>query len=200
MDYRIGRHDAVQKLSGRAEITTLSWHLPLECSVHDDGKMPFDSNDMDDFDRPATLRELRGELGTTAEGLRAELASKADLTGVVDVLRAELASKADLTGVVEMLRAELTSKAELRGTSDDLRAEIRSVKEELRTEMSSGFAELRGYIDFSVGSLRDELRRHFDLTAESFRSDFRNLYDWTFTVTTNLAARVEALEKRDLPG
>jgi hypothetical protein len=56
---------------------------------------------------------------------------------------------------------------------------------------------MRGYVDFSVKSSRDELRTHFDVVAESFRSEFRSLYDWTLATTTALAKRIEALEQRD---
>ena len=80
-----------------------------------------------------------------------------------------------------------------------MKAELQAGTEQLRTEMSTGFAEMRAYVDFSLKSVRDELRVHFDLTAESFRSEFRNLYDWTLATTTSLATRVEALEQRDTP-
>ena len=80
-----------------------------------------------------------------------------------------------------------------------MKADLQAGTEQLRTEMSSGFAEMRAYVDFSFKAVRDELRMHFDLTAESFRSEFRNLYDWTLATTTSLATRVEALERRDAP-
>ena len=92
------------------------------------------------------------------------------------------------------------TRRELREELTALRAELRASNQELRTEMATGFAEMREYVGFSVKSLRDELRVHFDLTAEGFRSDFRNLYDWTLATATSLAARVDALEKRDATG
>ena len=93
------------------------------------------------------------------------------------------------------LRAEFATKAELQSVKADLQAGT----EQLQTEMGSGFAEIRAYVDFSLKAVRDELRVHFDLTAESFRSEFRNLYDWTLATTTSLETRVEALEQRDAP-
>ena len=70
------------------------------------------------------------------------------------------------------LRAEFATKTELQTVKADLQAGT----EQLRMEISTGFAEMRAYLDFSLKSVRDELRVHFDLTAESFRSEFRNLY------------------------
>src|SRR5438046_2434665 len=104
-------------------------------------------------------------------------------------LRLELTTKAEFREGLAQLRAELATKAELRDSI-----------EVLREEMATGFVEMREYVEFSATSLRNELRTHFDLTTESFRSEFRNLYDWTLATTTSLAARIEALEKRDASG
>jgi hypothetical protein len=60
--------------------------------------------------------------------------------------------------------------------------------------MATGFAEMRGYVDFSTNSLRDELRTHFDVVAESLRADFRNMSDWMKANMTSVTSRVEALE------
>jgi hypothetical protein len=79
--------------------------------------------------------------------------------------------------------------------------ELRSELEQLRTEMATGFAEMRGYVDFSTNSLRDELRTHFDVTTESLRADFRNMFDWMKANMTSVTSRVEALETtRDARG
>ena len=67
--------------------------------------------------------------------------------------------------------------------------------EELRTEMATGFAELRAYVDFSVKTSRDELRTHFDVVAESLRGDFRNMFDWMKANMTSVTKRVDALER-----
>jgi hypothetical protein len=75
------------------------------------------------------------------------------------------------------LRADFATKEELRTATD-----------ELRTELSLGFADMRGYVDFSVKSVRDELRTHFDVVTESLRSDIRNMVD------ASIAIRVDALE------
>jgi hypothetical protein len=72
--------------------------------------------------------------------------------------------------------------------------ELRSELEELRTEMATGFAEMRGYVDFSVKTSRDELRTHFDVIAESLRADFRNMFDWMKANMTSVTGRVDALE------
>jgi hypothetical protein len=81
------------------------------------------------------------------------------------------------------LRADFATKEELRTTSD-----------ELRTEMSLGFAEMRGYVDFSAKTVRDELRTHFDVVAESLRSDIRNIVDWLKANHASIAIRVDGLE------
>jgi len=72
--------------------------------------------------------------------------------------------------------------------------ELRSQLEELRTEMATGFAEMRGYVDFSVTTSRDELRTHFDVVAESLRADFRNMFDWMKANMASVTSRVDALE------
>ena len=76
----------------------------------------------------------------------------------------------------------------------DVRAELRAELDELRTEMATGFAEMRGYVDFSVKSSRDELRTHFDVIAESLRADFRSMFDWMKANMTSVTSRVDALE------
>ena len=96
--------------------------------------------------------------------------------------------------------SELSSGSFRTELRTEFRSELQTSIQELRTETAAGFAEMREYVGFSVKSLRDELRVHFDLTAEGFRSDFRNLYDWTLATATSLAARVDALEKRDATG
>jgi len=91
-------------------------------------------------------------------------------------------------------RAELATKTELYSMKADLQADLQAATEQLRTEMSAGFAEMRHYVDFSVKSLRDELRTHFDVIAESLRSDMRNMFDWMKANITGVTARVDALE------
>ena len=81
------------------------------------------------------------------------------------------------------LHAELATKTELQAAT-----------QELRTELSTGFAEMRAYVDFSVKSVRDELRTHFDLVAESLRGDIRNMFDWMKANINGLSSRVDALE------
>jgi hypothetical protein len=83
---------------------------------------------------------------------------------------------------------------ELRSELGSLRSEFRTELEDLRTEMATGFAEMRGYVDFSANSLRDELRTHFDVIAESLRADFRNMFDWMKANMTSVTSQVEALE------
>ena len=66
--------------------------------------------------------------------------------------------------------------------------------EELRTETSTGFAEMRAYVDFSVKSSRDELRTHFNAIAESLRGDTQNMFDWMKANINGVTSRVDALE------
>jgi hypothetical protein len=88
------------------------------------------------------------------------------------------------------LRTELRSELQGFATKEELRTSIES----LRTEMATGFAEMRGYVDFSVKSSHDELRTHFDVIAESLRADFRSMFDWMKANLTSVTNRVEALE------
>jgi hypothetical protein len=99
----------------------------------------------------------------------------------------------ELRAELRELRAEL--RAELHGvaTKQEL-AELEARLARLDTEMATGFAEMRGYVDFSVKSLRDELRTHFDVIAESLRGDFRNMFDWMKANMTTVTSRVEVLE------
>ena len=60
--------------------------------------------------------------------------------------------------------------------------------------MSSGFAEMRAYVDFSMKSVRDELRTHFDMVAESLRGDIHNMIDWMRANINGITSRVDALE------
>jgi hypothetical protein len=82
------------------------------------------------------------------------------------------------------------TRRELRAELQELRSEL----EDLRTEMATGFAEMRGYVDFSVKSLRDELRTHFDVIAESLRGDCRDMFDWMKANMTSVTSRGDVLE------
>ena len=61
--------------------------------------------------------------------------------------------------------------------------------------MATGFAEMRGYVDFSVKSQRDELRTHFEVVAESLRDDLRNMFDWMKANMAGVTSRLDVLEK-----
>jgi len=84
-------------------------------------------------------------------------------------LRAELQELRD--ELRNELRAEFATKTELYA----MKADLQATTEGLRTDMNTGFAEMRTYVDFSVKSVRDELRTHFDIVAESLRDDIRNM-------------------------
>ena len=93
--------------------------------------------------------------------------------------------------------ADLDRPVTLRDLHDvraELRSELRSELDELRTEMATGFAEMRGYVDFSVKSSRDELRTHFDVIAESLCADFRSMFEWMKANMISVTSRVDALE------
>jgi len=115
-------------------------------------------------DRPLTRPELREELTALAAQIRSEFVTKADL-------RQELAALG--TKICAEMHADIRHELEAQATQ--LRAETNTGLQGLRTEMATGFAEMRAYIDFSVKSSRDELRTHFDVVAENFRSEFRPL-------------------------
>ena len=104
------------------------------------------------------------------------------------VTRREL--RAELQELRAELRAELASKVEVQA----LKADLQAAMEELRTETSTGFAEMRGYVDFSVKSSRDELRTHFNVIAESLRGDIHNMFDWMKANINGVTSRVDALE------
>ena len=104
------------------------------------------------------------------------------------VTRREL--RAELQDLRAELRADFATKAELQA----VKVELQAGTEQLRTEVSAGFAEMRGYVDFSVRSLRDELRTHFDVIAESLRGDIRNMFDWMKANINGATTRVDALE------
>ena len=61
--------------------------------------------------------------------------------------------------------------------------------------MATGFAEMRGYVDFSVKSQRDELRTHFEVVAESLRDDLRNIFDWMKANMASVTSRLDVLER-----
>jgi hypothetical protein len=136
-----------------------------------------DSNDMPDLDRPVTRRELRAELQELRSDFRAEFATKADLRSELAAMRSEL-------------RTELATKTELHA----MKADLQAATEGLRTEMSTGFAEMRAYVDFSVKSVRDELRTHFDVVAESLRADIANMIDWLKANINGMTTRVDGIE------
>jgi hypothetical protein len=134
-----------------------------------------DSDDMSDLDRPVTRRELRAELQEFRAEVRGELQEfRTELRGELLDFRTELRGE---------FRAAFATKADLLAAT-----------EELRTEMSTGFAEMRGYVDFSVKSSRDDLRTHFDVVAESLRGDIHNVIDWLKANLNGMMSRVDALE------
>ena len=61
--------------------------------------------------------------------------------------------------------------------------------------MATGFADMRGYVDFSVKSQRDELRTHFEVVAESLRDDLRNIFDWMKANMASVTSRLDVLER-----
>ena len=60
--------------------------------------------------------------------------------------------------------------------------------------MSAGFAEMRGYVDSSARTVRDELMTHFDVVAESLRADIHGMIDWMKANINGVTSRV------DMPG
>jgi hypothetical protein len=95
-------------------------------------------------------------------------------------------TRRELRAELHELRAELATKAE--------KVDLHATTEQLRTEMSTGFAEMRDYVDFSVKSLGDELRTHFDVIAESLRADIHNMFDWMKANINGVTTRVDAIE------
>ena len=119
--------------------------------MHDDGRMPATSDNMDNLDRPATHRDLRTELATVAGALRAELATKTELRATRDDLRGEIQA------AKEELRNEMsTGFAELRGYIEFSVGSLRD--------------ELRAHFDLTAEGFRSEFRNLYNWTCATTTS------------------------------
>ena len=127
-----------------------------------------DSDDMPDFDRPVTRRELRAEL----QEFRAELATKTEL-------RTELAT------IETALRGELASKAALEAAKIELRDHIDATMKSFRDE-------IRTHFNIVAESLRDDIRNMFDWMKANINGVTRRVD----ALETDHGTRLTTLETR----
>jgi len=87
---------------------------------------------------------------------------------------------------------KVRERGETSAMDGELRDALDRLAEDLRSEIRSGDAETRAYVDTSAV----ETRRHFDVVAESLRSDIRSLAEFMTMAIERMDRRADEQGRR----